>query len=147
MPTQITLEKIKSMSADERLTLYRNALDKGTPEALAIINDMIQHNLLVTDQGGFPEDHPAIIGIREVVTSPEGRAAAKAAADKGLPALAGVDAMLSNALGHHYGPHETIRWAGFYVAGEMRKLGYKESGQRSLPAGSVAKTGAYFRPD
>jgi hypothetical protein len=140
----ITLEKIASMSSEERLNLYRNAVKKGTLEAQAIINKMIQDNLLVDEHGRFPEDHPVIIRIREIVESLEGRAAAKAAADNGLPALAGVDPIIRDALGAQYGPYETTHWAGWYVAQEMRALGYDHSGQRSLPPGSVAKTGAYF---
>jgi hypothetical protein len=53
--------------------------------------------------------------------------------------------MLREALGNDYGPFDTTSWAGTFVAEEMRKLGYKADGQRPLPTGCVAKSGAFFR--
>jgi hypothetical protein len=102
----------------------------------------------MTATGGFPRDHPVIRRIEEIVNSPEGKAAAKQAADNGRPALAGVEPMLREALGDAYGsPDTTKNWAGWFVADVMRKLGYKQAGKRPLPPGSVAKAGAFFRKE
>lgn len=142
---KFTLEQLRSMSNAERANLYKNAVKLGTPEAKVIIDQMIKHNLLVTDTGGFPQDHPVIIRIDEIVRSDEGRAAARQAADSGRPALEGVDPLLQNDLGGEYGPFDTTNWAGFFVADEMRKAGYKQMPGRSLKEGCVAKTGAFFQ--
>ena len=143
---KFTLEQLKSMSSEKRATLYRNAAKLGTSEASAIIDQMIKHNLLVTHTGVYPHEHPVILHIEEIVRSPEGKAAAKQAADDGLPALAGVDPMLREALGEDYsGLFDTTSWAGTFVADEMRKLGYKQDGERRLPKDCVAKSGAFFR--
>lgn len=83
--------------------------------------------------------------IAAIVGSPEGIAAAKKAADKGRPALAGVDTMLRAALGDDYGPTEPTSWAGTFVAEQMRRLGYQQDGKRPLPKGCVAKTGVFFK--
>jgi hypothetical protein len=144
MPRTISLDQVKAMSLEERDRLYLNALKLGTPEAKELIDLMVQHGLLVTSTGGLPHHHPIIMRIEEIVASPEGRQAAKAAADNGRPALAGVDPLLQDALGTEYGGRDTTNWAGTFVADEMRKLGYTQKGQRPLPAGSVAKTGAFF---
>jgi hypothetical protein len=142
----ISLEQLKSMSVEELANLHRNAVKLGTPAALAVIDNIIKHNLLVTHAGGLPHDHPVILRIEEIVTSPDGRAAAKRAADSGLPALAGVDPMLHKALGDDYdGRFDTTSWAGTFVAAEMRKLGYTAHGERPLPTGCVAKSGLFFR--
>jgi len=142
---KFTVAQLKSMSAEQRATLYRNAVKVGTSDARAIIDQMLEHNLLVNHTGGFPHEHPVILRIEEIVRSPEGKAAAKQAADNGLPALAGVDPMLREALGDDYsGLFDTTSWAGTFVADEMRKLGYKQDGERPLKY-CVAKSGAFFR--
>ena len=145
MAKPFTLEQLKAMTVEERANLYRNAVKLATPEAKVAIDLMIQNRLLVTHTGGFPHEHPLILQIEEIVASPEGRQAAKDAADQGRPALAGVDSLLRDALGPDYGLFDTTNWAGTFVAEEMRKLGYRQDGQRSLPRGSVAKSGAFFR--
>jgi hypothetical protein len=89
----------------------------------------------------LPADSPIIHRMAEIVSSPEGRAAAIAAANAELPAMAGVDPLLSTALGEDYGKHNlATAVAGDLVAKLMRSLGYKEGGTRKLPSHCVAKT-------
>lgn len=132
------------MSAMERANLYKNAIRLGTPEAKAVIEQMVKHDLLVTDTGGLPQDHPVIVRIEEIVRSEAGKTAAKQAAERGRPALEGVDPLLRNDLGDDYGRFDTTNWAGFFVADEMRKAGYKQLGERSLKKGCIAKSGTFF---
>jgi hypothetical protein len=139
------LEQIRAMTVDQRLNLYRNASRLGTDDAKAVVELMIEYDLLVTHTGGFPHDHPVIMQIEDIIRSPEGRLLIKDAADRGLPALAGVDLVITERLGAAYGPFDTTSWAGTFVADEMRKLGYLKDGQKALPKGSTAKTGALFR--
>jgi len=143
----LTLDQIRAMAPEQRFNLYQNAKRKGPNDAEAsrIIALIVEHDLLVTHSGGLPNEHPVILEIETVVRSPEGRKAIRAAADRGLPALAGVDGMISERLGPRYGPFDTTSWAGTFVADEMRKLGYVHDGQKSLPPGSIAKRGAFFR--
>jgi hypothetical protein len=143
---QLTLEQLKVMPAEQRTNLYTNAVRIGSQEAMAVAEILVKHNLLVTSTGGFPREHPIIRCVEEIITSTAGKAAAKQAADDGLPALAGLDPLLSKELGNDYGPSFGVTsWAGSIVAEQMRKLGYKEKGQRSLPTGCVAKTGSFFQ--
>jgi hypothetical protein len=143
----LTLEQIRAMSPKQRFNLYQNCTRAGhnDEEAGRIIALMVEHDLLVTPSGGFPYEHPVIMEIEEVIRSAEGRKAIREAADRGLPALAGVDAMIGERLGPRYGLFDTTNWAGTFVADEMRKLGYVHDGQKSLPPGSTAKSGAFFR--
>jgi hypothetical protein len=132
------------MSATERQNLYKNAVNLGTAEAKGVVNLMVEHDLLVTNTGGLPQDHPVIVRIEEIVRSEAGKFAAKQAADSGRPALEGVDPLLRSQLGDWYGRFDTTNWAGFIVADEMRQVGYKQLGERSLKRGCVAKSGAFF---
>lgn len=85
--------------------------------------------------------HQAYLKMEEIVWSVDGRKAAIAATEKGLPALAGVEPLFTAELGERYHPHDggTMN-ACYIVAGLMRHLGYVEDGQGSMPNGSVAKT-------
>lgn len=141
-----TKEQIEALSPEKRETLFDNARAKGTPEAQQIIEIMIEHDLLVRSGGGLPREHPTIQTIEEVIRSDEGRAAGKEASDQGLPAMAGVDQMLSAELGSRYGDHDTTSWAGTFMAEVMAEAGYVQTKKKPMPEGCVAKTAAFFEP-
>jgi len=141
-----TKEQIEPLSPEKRETLFDNARAKGTPEAQQIIDIMIEHDLLVRSGGGLPREHPTIQTIEEVIRSDEGRAAGKEASDQGLPAMAGVDHMLTAELGSRYGDHDTTSWAGTLMAEVMNETGYVQTKKKPMPEGSVAKTAAFFEP-
>jgi hypothetical protein len=90
-------------------------------------------------------DDPITLKMKQIIHSPEGQAAAVAAANAGLPAMAGIDPMLSAALGTDYGKHNlATATAGDFVANLMRSFGFKESGRRSLPSHCVARTAVFW---
>ena len=138
-----TAEKLKKLSVHERATLYANACAKaGTPGGAELKAMIEEAGLPYSEAGGLSGDNPLSIKIWEIANSPEGRAAAKAAADQGLPALAGVDPLMAQALGSDYGKHNmTTIEAGSRVAEVMRALGYQDQGKRPLPASCVARSG------
>jgi hypothetical protein len=94
-------------------------------------------------------DSPIYAKMDEIVSSPEGQAAAVAAAEAGLPAMAGIDPMLSAALGADYGKHNmSTATAGDLVARLMRSLGYKKvPGKEPRMPNCVAKTGQLWVPE
>jgi hypothetical protein len=72
--------------------------------------------------------------MREVIYSNGGRAAALAATKAGLPAMAGIDPMLQEALGSDYGPHNMgTHTAGGIVGELMQSLATKTSGKNRSP--------------
>ena len=139
-----TREKIEELSLERREVLFDNARAKGTPEAQRIIDLMVEHDLLVRSGGGLPREHPTILEIEEIIRSDEGRKAGKQASDDGLPAMAGVDYMLSAALGSKYGINDTTSWAGTLMAEVMAEAGYVQTRKKPMPEGCVAKTAAFF---
>lgn len=139
-----TKEKIEALPLAKREALFDNARAKDSPEAQQIIDLMVEHDLLVRSGGGLPREHPTIQEIEEIIRSDEGRAAGKQASDDGLPAMAGVDHMLSAALGSRYGNHDTTSWAGTFMADVMADAGYVQTRKKPMPEGCVAKTAAFF---
>lgn len=105
---------------------------------------MVEHDLLVRSGGGLPREHPTIQEIEEIIRSDEGRTAGRASSDQGLPAMAGVDPILSAALGSKYGGHATTSWAGTLMAKVMAEAGYVQTRKKPMPVGCVAKTAAFF---
>lgn len=136
-----TVEEIAKLPQERRAAMYDNALRVGGPEGQALAK-LIEESGLPHRNPSCPSDNdPIMRRIEEVVFSEEGRRAAIAAADQGLPAMAGIDPLLQQALGKDYGKHNlTTATAGDRVANLMREMGYREAGSRSLPTGCVAKT-------
>lgn len=143
---QWTKEKIEALPPQKREALFDNARAKATPEAQNIVDLMVEHDLLVRAGGGLPRDHPTIQEIEDIIRSAEGRRAGKQASDQGQPAMAGVDSMLSEALGPRYGEHDTTSWAGTFMAEVMAEQGYVQTKKKVMPDGCVAKTAAFFEP-
>jgi hypothetical protein len=139
-----TLEKLRNLSLKQREALFDNAREKDTPEAREIISLMVDNDLLVREGGGLPREHPIIQHMEEVIRSDQGRAAARQAAEQGLPAMAGIDPLLQAALGAAYGHHDTTSWAGTLTAEIMAEAGYVQTRKAPLPPACVAKTAAYF---
>ena len=139
-----TLEKLKSLTLKQREALFDNARSKDTPEAREVVGLLVDNDLLVREGGGLPRDHPTIQLMEDVIRSDAGRAAAKGAAEQGLPAMAGIDPRLQAALGGAYGQHDTTSWAGTLTAEIMAEAGYVQTRKAPLPPGCVAKTAAYF---
>jgi hypothetical protein len=136
-----TKEKIEALSPEKREALFDNARATGTPEAKRIIDLMVEHDLLRWRPAARTSDHSRDRGI---IRSDDGRTAGKAASDQGLPALAGVDPMLSAALSSKYGGHDTTSWAGTLIAEVMAEAGYVQTRKKPMPVGCVAKTAAFF---
>jgi hypothetical protein len=139
-----TEDQIRSMTSQQRAVLYQNAknlLDKGGRQII----DFINNSGLPLSDGEMLSDDPDYQEMERIIWSKAGQAAAIDAYDQGLPALAGVDPLISAALGERYHPHNggTIN-AGVITAALMRHLGYVEAGAGAFPNG-VAKSGMKWK--
>ena len=141
---QWTLDKLRALSLKQREVLFDNARAQGGPDAEQVIGLLVEHDLLVREGGGLARDHPVIQQMEEIIRSPEGRRAAREAADSGLPSMAGVDPLLAAGLGSSYGEHDTTSWAGTLTAEVMAEAGYVQTRKAAMPQGCVAKTAAFF---
>ena len=144
--TTYTLEALKVMTPERRSQLYRNAAARRDNGGQAII-DLIDESGLPLRSGGMRMSDPVYLRMEEIVWSSAGRAAAIAATEQGLPAMAGIDPLLQADLGKQYHQHDqgTMN-AGFIVAELMRHLGYVDAGQGKLPGSCVAKTAMRWKP-
>lgn len=144
MAAQWTPQKLAAMSVHERAELYRNACRLGhTPQGAALKIMLEEAGLPFSEDRCLSANDPIYLKMHELIESPEGRAAAVAAVKVGLPAMAGVDPLLQVLLGSDYGPHNMgTQTAGSMVGEVMRSLGYKKTGEASLPRNCVAKTAA-----
>jgi len=143
-PVQWTLDRLRALTLKQREALFANARARGDAEGDYVIGLLVDHDLLVRSGGGLSRDHPTIQKIEEIIRSPAGRQAAKSAADAGLPAMAGIDPLLSAALGASYGEHDTTSWAGTLTAEIMGESGYVQTRKAPMPEGCMAKTAAFF---
>ena len=143
---KLTIEDLKQMTPERRAILYQNAVKRREEGGQEII-DLLDSSGLPLSSGHMVSDDPAYRKMVEIVWGAEGRAAALAVTERGLPALAGVDPLISAALGDSYGPHDggTLN-AGYIQAGLMRHLGFTEAGQGKMPEGCVAKTAMKWKP-
>lgn len=136
--TTYSLEDLKEMTPEQRAALYQNAARLRENGGQAII-DLIDSSGLSLSSGGIRSDDPTYLKMEEIIWSTEGRKAAIKATESGLPALAGVDPLISDELGGRYNPHDDgTRSAGYIQAGLMRHLGFVEDGQGRMPEGCVA---------
>lgn len=140
-----TVEKLRALSLKQRDNLFDNARAQDTDEARAIIDMLVENDLLARAGGGLTREHPIIQRMEEVIRSSIARHAAINASDNGLPALAGIDAMLAEALGANYGEHDTTSWAGTLTAEVMEEAGYVQTRKKAMPLDCVAKTAAFFQ--
>jgi hypothetical protein len=147
LPNKWTREKLASLKVADRHTIWKRARTMATPEAIALAEEIEDLGLPYFDPKALTNDDPVTIQMYQIINSPDGKAACLAANDAGLPAIAGVDGMLNEALGIEYqGANLATATAGALVGELMRSLGYEKAGQRQMPEGSIAKTGAYWIP-
>ncbi|GEC31681.1 hypothetical protein N181_01885 [Sinorhizobium fredii USDA 205] len=142
----ITIEKLQKMTPEQRANLHENArkrLDNGGREII----ELIESSGLPLSSGGMRLSDPVYQRMEEIIWSSEGKKAAVATTEAGLPALAGVEPFIVANLGDRYHPHnDGTKSAGGIVGELMRFLGYELAGHADMPAGSVAKTAALWKP-
>ncbi|MGX7703826.1 hypothetical protein [Methylobacterium sp. Gmos1] len=145
MPTY-TIEKLKAMTANERLSLRNNALGKGTPEALAIVKQ-IDELKLPLGSGGLTEDHPLYQEMYAIIMSPEAKAVALEAVEAGLPAMAGIDPLLQKRMGKRYTNEQQMTVNAGYITGSvMISAGYEKDKEGvPLPKGCVARSSTTWK--
>jgi hypothetical protein len=144
-----TVEKLASKTVHERHQLWMNARSKSTAEAKALVQMIETCGLPFSEAAALKASDPLVQKMIDIINSQVAVKAAIDATEAGLPALQGVDPILSQTLGVDYGPHNrgTLE-AGYWVAQMMHSKGYKNSGKKGgLPASCIAKTAEIFVPN
>lgn len=139
-----TLEELQKLPPEKLQSLYRNAKSMADPEAKKLVTLVDENDLYREADGGLPHDYPIMLEIEEICREPDSVREAIAAAEAGLPALAGMEHRLVAALGKNYGTHYTTHHAGRCIAEEMLGKGWKKAGQKPMPEGTVARSATTF---
>jgi hypothetical protein len=141
-----TRSKLAARTPEERYAIWKRARLLRTADGNQLAREIERLGLPYAEPGQLPEADPLYAQIRDLITSPEGRSACVEATLDGLPAIAGVDPMLHEALGGLYRrSDEAIATAQALVAKQMDELGYVEAGRKDLPTRYVARNGAFWK--
>jgi hypothetical protein len=142
---------LSTMDDDQRWVVYENCRTKQSPEALATMKKidalLVGRPNFSVGKTGVKLDEPFGRLMASIVNSELAVQAAAVATIGELPAMAGVEPILSARLGLSYSKrYEANIQAGYLVAMMMDRLGYIRSGQDDgpMPPGSLATTGIVF---
>jgi hypothetical protein len=139
-----SLEALRELPPEKLQTLYRNARAREDADAKKLVELIDENDLYREADGGLPFDHPIMLEIEEICRDPEAVREAVNAAENGLPALAGMEYRIVEALGPNYGTHYTTHHAGRCIADEMLSKGWQKVGQKPMPEGTVARSATVF---
>jgi hypothetical protein len=150
MMTPWTTDRLLDLSAKDFAQLWTNTLGMqtkglvGADDLLKLLRD--SERSPIAGKKVKPTD-PVGITMRAVIQSDAGTEAMIAATDAGLPALAGVEPLLIEAIGKSYNTEtDATLQAGTLVVARMEALGYEKSAKpKPLPEGSVGKAGYVFQ--
>jgi len=141
-----TRSSLAARTAEERYAIWKRARQLRTADGNQLAREIERLGLPYAEPGQLAEDDPIRITMRNVIASPEARSACIEATLDGLPAIAGVDPLLHEALGPTYRQSdEAIATAGTLVAELMTSLGYVEAGTKDLPNRYVARRGVFWK--
>jgi len=141
-----TRASLSARTAQERYAIWKKARKLRTADGNQLAREIERLGLPYADPGQLAEDDPLRTTIADIIASPEARSACIEATLDGLPAIAGVDPMLHEALGPTYRrSDEAIATAGALVAELMTSIGYVEAGSKDLPNRYVARRGVFWK--
>ncbi len=142
----VTRAWLRERSQNERYAVWKRAkaLHSAAGNHLARAIELL--GLPYAEPEPLADDDPLMIRMRELVAAPEARAAALEATLDGLPAMAGIDVLLHEAIGEDYRRNEAAAPAAQLLTAElMTRLGYVEAGRKELPKRCVARTGVFWK--
>src|SRR5580693_2044032 len=141
-----TRSKLAARTAQERYAIWKRARMLRTADGNQLAREIERLGLPYAEPGQLGEEDPLRATMKTIIGSPEARAACIEATLDGLPAIAGVDPLLHEALGPAYRKSdEAIATAAALVAELMTGLGYVEAGAKDLPDRYVARRGVFWK--
>ena len=141
-----TRSGLAARTPQERHAIWKRARRLRTADGNQLAREIERLGLPYEAPTGLAEDDPLHRRIADIVASPQARSGCIEATLDGLPAIAGVDPLLHDALGPDYRKSdEAVAAAAALVAELMRSLGYVEAGSKALPARYVARSGVFWK--
>jgi len=141
-----TRKSLAERSQNERHAVWRRARALHSAEGNHLARAIEKLGLPYAEAEPLADDDPLKVKIGEIIASPAARSAAIEATLDGLPAMAGIDGLLHDALGQDYRLNAAaVPTAQALVAILMGSLGYVEAGRKPLPTRCVARDGVYWK--
>ena len=141
-----TRQSLSERSQNERHAVWKRARALHSAEGNHLARAIEKLGLPYAEPEPLADDDDLMIQIRDIVASPAARSAAIEATLDGLPAMAGVDGLLHDALGQDYRLNAAaVPTAQVLVAKLMTSLGYVEAGHKPLPKRCVARAGVFWK--
>ena len=141
-----TLDALRGRSQTERYTVWKRARGLHSAEGNHLARAIELLGLPYAEPEPLAEADPLMAPMREVIASGAARSAAVESTLDGLPAMAGIDSLLHDALGEDYRKNPAaVPTAQRLVAELMTGLGYVEAGRKDLPGRHVARSGVYWK--
>jgi hypothetical protein len=142
----VTRAWLRGRTQNERFAVWKRAKALHSAEGNHLARAIELLGLPYAEPEPLADADPMMARMRELMAAPEARAAAVEATLDGLPAMAGIDVLLHEALGEDYRRNEAaVPAAQRLTADLMSRLGYVEAGRKDLPARCVARTGVYWK--
>lgn len=141
-----TRQSLSERTQNERHAVWKRARALHSAEGNHLARAIEKLGLPYAEPEPLADEDELMEKMRELVASPAARSAAIEATLDGLPAMAGVDVLLHDAIGQDYRLNAAaVPTAQILVATLMTSLGYVEAGHKPLPKRCVARTGVYWR--
>jgi hypothetical protein len=141
-----TLSRLRERSQNERHAVWKRAKSLHSAEGNHLARAIERLGLPYAEPEPMSEDHALLARMKEIMATPAAKSAAVEATLDGLPALAGIDVMMHEALGEEYRRDPAAAPTAETLTAElMTRLGYVEAGRKDLPSRCVARSGAYWK--
>ena len=141
-----TRSSLAARTPQERHAIWKRARQLRTADGNQLAREIERLGLPYEDPGQLAEDDPLRQTIAEIIGSPEGRSACIEATLDGLPAIAGIDPLLHEALGRDYRLNDrAIATAARLTAEVMDQLGYAPAGDKPLPSRYIVRSGVFWK--
>lgn len=145
LPYGYSMKSLQALTVAGRQTIWERARKSDTEQDRRLVQ-AIEKAGPFNVKNGIRDDDLISHQIHQIVYSDEGRAACVREADRGEPALAGVEPLIIAALRNDYAStYMATVQAGSIVGQLMRSLNYKKVGIKPMPGGSVAQTAATWK--
>jgi hypothetical protein len=142
----VTRTWLRERSQNERYAVWRRAKALHSAEGNHLARAIELLGLPYAEPEPLAEDDPLMARMRELIASPQARAAAVESTLDGLPAMAGIDVLMHETLGEDYRRNEAaVPTAQQLTAELMSRMGYVDAGSKPLPARCVARTGVFWK--
>ena len=141
-----TRASLAARSPAERHAIWKRAKMLRTADGNQLAREIERLGLPYEEPDRLADDHPMHAAMVEIISGPAGRLACVEATLDGLPAIAGVDPLLHDALGRDYRQSdEAVATAQALVAQVMEAQGYVPAGSKALPSRYIARTGVFWK--